>query len=276
MRAPEVHETGWIDGERAPLVELRLTVDDPALLAGLGLFETLAVEDGRLLELDQHLARLQKSAKRIRIPLPSEQRLREVVLAAAAARPPGLAWLKIVVARSGRWFVFCGEVDPAEVGCSVSAVLLPWRRNPRDPVAGLKTLNYAASVLGAEHATQRGADEGLWLNTRGHLAEGCTSNLFVVDGGKLYTPGVRDGILAGVVRSLVIDAAGLLGITVHEGKTRLRRLERADEAFLTSSVRGVRPLVRFEGKPVGRGDVGAVTRALTREVARMRAKETTR
>jgi len=275
MKAPEADASGWIDGERAPIAELRLGVDDPGLLAGLGLFETLAVEGGRLLDLDQHLARLSESAERIQVPLPSPERLREVASEAAADRPQGLGWLKIVVTRGARWFIFGGEVDPAEVGREVSAVLLPWRRNPEDPVVGLKTLNYAASVLGAEHAAARGADEGLWLNTRGHLAEGSTSNLFVVDGGKLYTPGPRDGILAGVVRRLVIDAAGALDITVHEGKTRLRRLERADEAFLTSSVRGIRPIVHFEGKPVGRGGVGAVTRAVSAQVARMRSKETT-
>jgi len=275
MRTPEAQASGWIDGERAPIAELRLGVDDPGLLAGLGLFETLAVEGGRLLDLDQHLARLSESAGRIGIPLPSVARLREVASEAAADRPQGLGWLKIVVTRGARWFVFGGEVDPAEVGREVSAVLVPWRRNPGDPVVGLKTLNYAASVLGAEYAMSRGADEGLWLNTRGHLAEGSTSNLFVVDGGKLYTPGPRDGILAGVVRGLVIDAAGALDVTVHEGKTRLRRLERADEAFLTSSVRGIRPIVRFEGKPVGHGTAGAVTRAVSAQVARMRSKETT-
>jgi len=275
MRAPEAHASGWIDGERSPIGELQLGVDDPGLLAGLGLFETLAVEDGRPLDLDRHLARLSESAGRIGIPLPSVARLREIASEAAADRPRGLGWLKIVVTRGARWLVFGGEVDPAEVGREVSAVLVPWRRNPRDPVVGLKTLNYAASVLGAEYAMGRGADEGLWLNTRGHLAEGSTSNLFVVDGGKLYTPGPRDGILAGVVRGLVIDAAGALGVTVHEGKTRLRRLERADEAFLTSSVRGIRPIVRFEGKPVGHATVGAVTRAVSAQVARVRSKETT-
>jgi branched-subunit amino acid aminotransferase/4-amino-4-deoxychorismate lyase len=149
-------------------------------------------------------------------------------------------------------------------------VLLPWRRHRRDPLAGLKTLSYAANARGLEEARRRGADEGLWLNDRGHLVEGCASNLFVVRHARLYTPSPADGILAGVVREIVLDVARSVGLVVHEGRLRLRRLERADEAFLTSSVRGVRPLVALGGSPVGPGRPGPWTRRIREEVGRRR------
>ncbi len=161
-------------------------------------------------------------------------------------------------------------MDPSEEGRSVRAVLLPWRRCPSDVLSGLKSLSYASNVLGLEEAQRRGAEEGIWLNTRGHLAEGCSANLFVVKRRAVFTPGAREGILPGIVRGLAIEAARALGYLLHEGKVRLPRLLGADEAFLTSSTRGVRPVVEFEGRPVGRGRPGPVTAAIAAEVRRRR------
>jgi branched-subunit amino acid aminotransferase/4-amino-4-deoxychorismate lyase len=163
-------------------------------------------------------------------------------------------------------------MDPLEEGRPSRAVILPWRRCLRDPLAGLKTLSYAANLVGLEEARRRNADEGLWLNTRGHLAEGCASNLFVIMGRALFTPGVGEGILAGIVRGVVLRAAGEIGLPVHEGRLRVRRLERAREAFLTSSLRGVRPLVAVDGRPVGSGRPGVVTRRLAERVRELRAR----
>jgi 4-amino-4-deoxychorismate lyase len=134
----------------------------------------------------------------------------------------------------------------------------------------LKTLSYASNLRGLAWAEARGADEGLWLNDRGRLAEGCTSNIFVVHGGKLFTPGEGEGILPGTVRAVVLRASRGLGVPTHEGKLRLRRLERAGEAFLTSSVRGLRPLVRLDGRPIGAGAPGPITRLLQAEARRLR------
>ena len=81
-------------------------------------------------------------------------------------------------------------------------------------------------VRGAEYARSKGADEGLWLNTRGHLAEGCTSNVFLAERRRLFTPAVRDGVLPGVVRGLVLKSARDLGFVIHEGKIgSLRRFK---------------------------------------------------
>jgi branched-subunit amino acid aminotransferase/4-amino-4-deoxychorismate lyase len=144
----------------------------------------------------------------------------------------------------------------------VGAIVLPWRRNPQDPLAGMKTLGHAANVLALEEARRRGADEGIWLNVRGRVAEAATSNVFVVAHRRLFTPSLREGALPGIVRRQALALAREIGLTVHEGRVRLPRLAHGDEAFVTSSLRGIRPLVALDGRAIGRGEPGPVTRRL--------------
>jgi branched-chain amino acid aminotransferase len=270
VRLPDPQARGWVDDRLAPLKTASIGIDDPAFHNGLGLFETIAVRDRDPLDLEQHLERFSAGAEVLGIRLPAAAVMRQAVSETVAEHSAARSWLKLVATRGGRFVVFSGDLDPAEIGSPASAILLPWRKNPASPLAGLKTLNYAENALGVEEAQRRGADEGLWLNTKGHLTEGCSSNLFVVEPGKLFTAAVRDGILPGVVRGLTLAAAKALGFSVHEGKLRLKRLESAREAFLTSSLRGIRPLVTYNGRQVGGGAPGAATRALAEEVDRMR------
>lgn len=270
MRALEAEGRAWVDGRYVCSEEAMVALDDPAVQAGLGVFETIAVRGGLPVQLAAHLSRLGAGASRLGVALPATATLVAAASVLAHEVAGGHGWLKILALRSGRSVVFAGRMDPSEEGRSVGAVLLPWRRSLCDPLVGLKTLNYAALILGLEEARRRGADEGIWLNTRGHLAEACSSNLFVVSRGKIYTPSLRDGILPGITRGCAIEAARRVGLRVHEGKIRLLRLERADEAFLTSSLRAVRPLVVFDGRPVGRGRPGPVTGTISEEVARLR------
>ena len=203
----------WANGRWLDPLEATLPVGDPAVQFGLGVFETVAVREGRALEREEHLARLRACASRVGVPLPDPGDLGAAVEKAAAGVPDGFGWLRVVASRSGRCFVFSGPMDPAEEGRAATAALLPWRRGTRDALAGLKTLNYGASVLGLEEAGRRGADEGLWLNERGHLAEGCSSNLFVVRRRAVFTPGARDGILPGIVPASEADwPAEFLGL----------------------------------------------------------------
>ena len=265
MRRIEPTTHCWIDGKRVSPDRAGLPLDDPTLQTGAGLFETIALRDGTVLDLDEHLERMANGARRLDIPLPETKRLRELAFEAAAASS-GSAWLKIVLSGGGRLLAYSGAMDPDDEGSSATAVLLPWRRSLHDPLQGFKSLSYAGNRIGLEEANRRGADEGLWLNARGHLAEGSTSNLFVVWRGKLLTPAVGEGILPGVVREQVLAVAREMSFHVIEGKLRLRRLEQATEAFLTSSLRAVRPLVRYQGRPVGSGSPGALTRRIASEV----------
>jgi branched-subunit amino acid aminotransferase/4-amino-4-deoxychorismate lyase len=270
MRLPDRSSSVWIDGDPGTLGKAVVPLQGSGLQAGLGVFETLALRTGRPLDLQAHLERLASGARVLSIELPAKARLTETVELAAAGSATPYGWLKILVLRGGPWYVFTGSMDAEEEGRAVSAIILPWRREPRDPLVGVKTTSYAAHQIGNELARRRGADEGLWLNSRGHLAEGCSSNLFVVRHRRLFTPSRREGILAGVVRALAIRAAKELGIAVHETRVRLKRLRQADEAFLTSSLSGVRPLIAVDGRRVGNGEPGPVTGRLASCLRSMR------
>jgi branched-chain amino acid aminotransferase len=274
VRIPDRSSRVWIDGTSVSADQATVSIDDPGLQAGLGLFETLALRRGRVLDLLPHLERMQTGAVLLGIELPPRQRLLDTVeQAAAQVSGTAFAWLKIMALRSGRWLVFTGSMSAGEEGREVSAIVLPWRRDSRDPLVTVKSTCYAGHQLGLELARRRGADEGLWLNSRGHLAEGCTSNLFVVRHRRLFTPALHEGILPGVVRSLAIEASRELGIPVHETRVRLKRLRAADEAFLTSSLSAVRPLVRVDGRAVGRGVPGPVTRRIASRCQSMRQRD---
>ncbi len=269
MRMPAPDTIGWVDGRFTSLAEAAIPVDDLAFHTGLGLYETFCLYEGCLLEVDEHLDRLHAASEKIGIAVPQRSTLREALFG-VAAEIGNDGWLKCVCTHGGRCAVFGGPIDPATEGLPARAIVLPWRRNPASALDGLKTLNYGENALGMKLARERGVDEGLWLNTKGQLAEGCQSNLFLLDGRTLYTPGTRDGILAGVVRQIVLEAAREIGLTIHEGRIRTKRLERATEAFLTSSVRGVRPLIECDGRAIGAGRTGPVTREIASVVARRR------
>ena len=242
--------------------DVLLPWSDPAAQWGLGVFETLAVRDAAPRHLDDHLRRLGAAAARLGIRLPAPAELTRAARLVTEGVSGASGWLKILVSRSGQWAVFAGPIDPSEDGRAVSAVVLPWRRHRLDPTAGIKSTGYAACILGLEEARRRGASEGLWLNERGHVIEACTGNVFVVRGRAVVTPALRDGARDGVMRERAIGALRDCGLSVRQSKVRIATLRAADEVFLTSSLRGVRPVVRIDGRNVRRGEPGPISRRL--------------
>jgi branched-subunit amino acid aminotransferase/4-amino-4-deoxychorismate lyase len=261
MRLPAPGSRAWIDGRVVEVGGPDGWIGDPGCVAGVGLFETIAVRAGCVLDLAAHLERLAGAAPRLGVTLPPRAALLATIEAAAAQQPDD-GWVKLVVTRGGRWVVTHGALDAAEEGRPARAIVLPWRRPMRDPLAGTKSLSRASDVLALEEARRRGADEGLWLNARGRLVEATTSNVFVVLHGRVLTPATGEGALAGIVRSHALALARELGANVHEGRVRLPRLLQAREAFLTSSLRGIRPLVMVDRRPIGSGEPGPLTRRL--------------
>jgi len=268
VRPLDPERTVWRNGEKADSATIRLDLADPAIQHGLGLFETLAIRDGKCVDLDAHFDRLLSSAFDF-FERPIEwDVVRRTLQSAAAQKPHEPGWVKLIVTAGGEWFVFGGAVDPAEEGRPIRAVILPWRRGPVGPLSGLKTLNYGANALGLRYAREHSAEEGLWFNHRGRLVEGCWSNVFVWRQQKLYTPSTREGPLPGVVRARVIDAAKELGFAVHDGPLKIKRLLHADHIFVTSSLRGLCPVTHLDGRPVGRAAKGAVVARLARAIGR--------
>ncbi len=255
------------DGASVPASELSLPWADPIAQWGIGVFETLAVSGAAVRDLDAHLLRLGAAAKRLAVELPEDSRLREAVAGVASERGDEYSWPKVVVSRSWTWAVFAGPADRSARGRPVSAVILPGRRHRLDATVGLKTVGYAHAMLGLEEAARRGADDGFWLNDRGHLISACTSNVFVARGRALVTPAPADGAREGVTREQVITAAMARGFQVRVGKVRIDTLRHADEVFLTGTLSGIRPVVRIDGRAVSGGAAGPIAAMLAGQLA---------
>lgn len=255
---------------------------DRGLLYGDGVFEVLRAYDGAAFALDAHLDRLSASAQRIGmvLPVPLSQLRVEVTEALATA---GLtdAHVRVLVTRGA------GDlgVAPAHTHDATRMVVVtplasssrntyaqgiraivaraPWLAAP-GPTAGAKTLNYLANIVWAREAQSRGAGEALIVGHDDALLEGATSNVFLVCDGALTTPPLDAGILGGITRATVLSVASSVGVVARECALTLADLLRADEVFVTSSVRELVPVVRVDDRVVGDGSPGAVTRALHR------------
>lgn len=278
-----------LDGRLVPPEEARISVFDRGFLYGDSVYEVVRTYGLRAFELPAHLARLEGSARRIGLPLPwSDARLSaEIARTVEASRggdpaDPGAApWnegerqVRVVVTRGA------GELglDPALAGGPVVViVVLPLRgpplaayregvavwptpdRRAGDPAA--KTGEHLFQVLAMREARARGAHEAVLLDAVGEVVEGLSSNVFAVRGGALETPPLSAGILEGVTRRVVMELARAAGLPVREARLPLPELEGAEEAFLTSTVREILPVVRVGDRTVGSGRPGDVTRGL--------------
>jgi branched-subunit amino acid aminotransferase/4-amino-4-deoxychorismate lyase len=136
------------------------------------------------------------------------------------------------------------------------------KRNSLSPLSRVKATNYLDNLVAYSEAAALGAEEAILLNERGFIAEGSMSNIFLVAEGMLLTPSEESGILPGITREAVLELARELGVEAAEGEIPLADLLRADEAFLTSSVREVMPITSIDNKPVAKGSPGPVTRRL--------------
>ena len=251
----------WTDGAVGPAADARVAALDHGVTVGDGVFETVKVIDGTPFALTRHLARLRGSAELVGLTLPgADTSLRAACTAAieAAIVDPdnataGVARLRITVtagpgplgsdrgARAPTLIVAAGPGTTWPATAQVATV--PWVRNERSAVAGAKTTSYAENVVALAAAHQRGAGEAILANTMGVLAEGTGSNVFLAVDGRLCTPSLATGCLAGITRALVME---LVPVAERDDLT-LDDLRTADEAFLTSSTRDVHPIARVDG-----------------------------
>lgn len=273
--------TIWAGGRLRGPDEPVLTAVDHGLTVGDGVFETCAVVGGRAFALTRHLDRLQASARGLGLPpLPLDE-VREGVDAVLAAAGPDAGRLRITVT-GGPGPMGSGRFAPAEQRPTVvvvaapasglrtsRAVRVPWVRNERSPLAGLKTTSYGENVVALGRATAAGADEALLADTRGRLSEGTGSNVFVETGGELLTPSLETGCLAGITRALVLEWSAQAGLPVREAAPDELPWSVLDEVVagraglaLTGSIRNVTPVVELDGAPVAAGDLSQQVRAL--------------
>ena len=267
----------WLDGRLLPSSAAAIACDDRGLLLGDGLFETLRALGGHPMFLGAHLRRLREGAAVLDLPVPAG----DEAIARAVARTLGAngleqgeAAVRITLTRGSGPRGLPPPPDPrptllltaaayARPRSPAAAVIVRTvRRNEHSPSSRLKSLGALDAVLAWQEVERAGADEGLLRCTGGSLAEGVASNLFLVRRGALATPSLDTGALPGVTRRRVLRAATKLGLDAGERLVVPEELGPADEAFLTSSLIGVRPLVRVDGRVIGDGRTGPLTRRL--------------
>ncbi|MGW4703540.1 aminotransferase class IV [Streptomyces sp. NPDC004285] len=253
----------WVNGGLHDAQTARVSVLDHGLTVGDGIFETVKAERGETFALTLHLERLTRSARGLGLPDPDLDEVRHACAAVLEANPMELGRLRITYTGglsplgSER-----GDAGPSLVVAlgeagrrpdSTAVVTVPWTRNERGALTGLKTTSYAENVVALARARERGASEALFANTVGQLCEGTGSNVFVVVDGTLLTPPVSSGCLAGITRALAVEWTG-----AEEADLPLDVLDRADEIFLTSTLRDVQAVHRVDDRVLG-GAPGPVT-----------------
>lgn len=235
----------WLDGR---LVDRpAVSALDPAVQIGFGLFEVMRAYDGAPHLLDRHLGRMRKSARRFGLRVRwSDSAIERGARSLLRALRLRSAYVRLVLTGGGTFMIRATPLPriPAAWYRKGAAVdFAPWRRDPRAPLYGHKTLNYLENVLTVERARKKGLADYLYLSVDGRVLEGCVSNVFLVKGGRLQTPALR-GILPGVTRGVVIELAKTQKIRVDERSLMPSDFERADEVFLTNALIEVLPISR--------------------------------
>jgi branched-chain amino acid aminotransferase len=255
----------WINGSLlADPTEAAVPVTDHGLTVGDAVFEAVKVVGGSPFALDRHLTRLERSAAGLGLVGLDLDLVRSGIAAVLAEAALPLGRLRITVTGgnaplgSGRaespltTIVVAAPMAPA--ADTVAVVTVPWPRNERSPLAGLKTTSYGENVVALAHAAERGAAEAIFANLAGNLCEGTGSNVFYVVDGELRTPSLASGCLAGVTRDLVLEWYG--GREVDEP---LSVCAEADEIFLVSTTRDVQGVHRWDDRELPAP--GPITRA---------------
>ena len=265
--------TLWIDGALVDEGEACVSPFDHGLLTGDGVFETLRIARFRPFAPRRHLERLARSAAGLRLPCPAPATLLDAMDAVILANGLKEGRLRITVTGGpsalgsdrgpgGPTVIVAGGLLPAWPPAT-DVVVAPWPRNERGALAGLKTTSYGENVVALAHARDHGAGEALFANLAGNLCEGTGTNVFLGIGGRLVTPPLSAGCLAGVTRELVCEL-----VDVAEDDVPLDAVHGAEEAFLTSSTRDVQPIRAVDGRllPICPGPLTKAAAAAFQEV----------
>lgn len=268
-----------INGSIRDEADATISVFDRGFLYGDSVYEVMRTANGRTVDQDAHLDRLERSAASIALPLPARADTEAAIEATLAAAGNPDSYVRVVVTRGSGAIgldvalaeapttivivrpLVLPDAELYEKGVAVQIVEV--QRTPRRAVdPGVKSGNYLNNILALAEARRKGAYEALMCDVDGRVAEGSTSNVFVVRGDALITPALEIGLLAGITRQRIIELARDAGITVIEGALTPEEVCDADEVFLTSSIRGVLPAARVDGVALRGGAPGPVTRQL--------------
>jgi 4-amino-4-deoxychorismate lyase len=251
--------------------------DDEAMLRGRAAFETLRVYGGVPFRMDDHLQRLAASAERIGLPQPDFAEARELATAALehAGAPDAVLRFYRTPGREGvlqpGLLALVSSLPPGldemrARGIRLASLLgvyaeVPWL------LGGVKSTSYAVNMAADAEARRRGADDAVFVTGNGIVLEGPVTNVWWRRSETLYTPSLELGILAGVTRAVLLEEAPGLGYEVQEGTFPLADLLGADEAFTSSSIREVVPVVEVDGAPLGRGPAAEALQTALRQAS---------
>jgi branched-chain amino acid aminotransferase len=270
----------YINGKFFDKPEAKVSVYDHGLLYGDGVFEGIRVYEGKVFRLREHIDRLYESARAILLEIPmSREQMIEDVIRTVRVNNKRNGYIRLVVTRGAgslgldprktsdpQIIIIVDDISlyPPELyehGMEIASVATirnhPSALNPR-----IKSMNYLNNILAKIEAIQAGCLEALMLNHKGEIAECTGDNIFLVKRGVLKTPAADAGILEGVTRGAVLELARAAGIPTQETALTRHDVYAADECFLTGTAAEVIPVVKCDGRPIGNGKPGPITRQL--------------
>jgi branched-chain amino acid aminotransferase len=266
----------FLDGKLVDAAEAKISVFDHGLLYGDGIFEGIRLYDGNVFRLEEHLERLEYSAKALMLQLPYT-RAEMSAAVCDTCRANGLkdGYIRLVVTRGvgdlglSPWlcakpsvFIIADKIalyPPEYYEKGLEIVTVPTRRsNPAALSPAIKSLNYLNNIMAKMEAKQYGALEAIMLNDQGLVAECTGDNVFIVHKNKLYTPDAQQGALRGITRDAIFVLAGELGVPIEEHDLTRYDLWNADECFLTGTGAEVIPVVKLDGRVIGNGQPGPI------------------
>jgi branched-chain amino acid aminotransferase len=282
----------YIDGKYLPEDQAKISVFDHGFLYGDGVFEGIRAYNGRVFRLKEHLDRLYDSAKTIDLHPPlSKDELAEVICELLRKNKLNNAYIRPIISRgvgdlgldprkcpkpsviviATSWGAMYGDLYDK----GLRAITVSVRRNPAEALPpNVKSLNYLNNILAKIEANYKGGDEAIFFDTNGYVSEGSGDNLYVVKNGEIITPPTLNN-LRGITRMVLLELAGSLGITVHEQNMGYFDLYTADEMICTGTAAEVAPITWVDGRVIGTGKPGPVTRQLMAAFKTVTEKEGT-
>jgi branched-chain amino acid aminotransferase len=271
----------WIDGKFYDKENAKISVYDHGLLYGDGVFEGIRAYNGKIFQLEAHLRRLFDSAKAIRLTPPrTAEQIKSAVEETVRVNGFTDCYIRLIITRGVGYLglnpnkcpnpsmiviadtieMYAPEIYEKGMAIITASVV---RMHPNSLSPRIKSLNYLNNILAKIEAVDAGVPEALMLNAEGNVAECTADNVFVVREGRVKTPCTTDGILEGVTRQVMLDLCRKMSIPASETSLQRHDLYIADECFLTGTGAEVVPVTKIDGRVIGAGVPGPVTRKLS-------------
>ena len=273
----------YLNGKFVPLSQAKVSILDRGFCYGDALFETMRVYSGKIFQLDQHLDRLEQGAQNIFLKLPeSRERIHEILYETFYRNQGADAVIRMTVTRGEG---ILGKLWQADTSPTLSVHVRPYSAPPAEWYQNgvfisliqnsatklgnfqeqIKSTNYLSHILARKQAEDQNSADGIMVNEQGEVCDGTVSNIFIVKDSELSTPEVNGYVLAGITRQVVLKLSNDTGTLCKERAMTVDDILQADEVFLTNTGWEILPVARVDGKTVGSGQPGPLTRALQRE-----------